>query len=178
MTRIFVYDLDGSRLETLEGPAVADHLASLGVGYERWALRPVPSPEEVLAVYAPEVEALCARYGYQSVDVVRMTPDHPQREAARARFRDEHTHSDDETRFFVEGSGVFYLRLDDRVHAVLCEAGDLLRVPAHTRHWFDMGRSPSFCAVRLFCRPDGWVASFTGDPIAARVADFDVLASP
>jgi 1,2-dihydroxy-3-keto-5-methylthiopentene dioxygenase len=180
MTQIFVYDLEGSLLEVLEGPAVADHLAALGVDYERWALHPLhdASPEGVLAVYSAEVQALSERHGYQSVDVVRMTPDHPQREAARAKFRDEHIHEDDETRFFVEGSGIFYLRFDERVHAVVCRAGDLLRVPARTRHWFDMGRAPSFCAIRLFRRPDGWVASFTGDPIAASIADYDGMVSP
>ncbi|RZM07821.1 MAG: hypothetical protein EOP67_72695, partial [Sphingomonas sp.] len=35
-----------------------------------------------------------------------------------------------------------------------------------TRHWFDMGPAPRFTAIRLFAEPDGWVARFTGDPIA------------
>ncbi|MEQ1564597.1 MAG: cupin [Myxococcota bacterium] len=179
MTRVFV--LDPAELGgwgRVDGPEVAHHLASLGVDYERWPLRPLvaPSPEQVSAAYAPEIERLSARHGYHSVDVVRMTPDHPGRVEARAKFLSEHVHDDDETRFFVEGSGVFYLRLAERVHAVFCEAGDLLRVPAGTRHWFDMGSSPQFCAIRLFTRADGWVATFTGDPIAARMPDYDALA--
>lgn len=172
VTRIFVYDAaSGALLRTVE--AVGEHLARHGVDYERW---PVRAAEDVLAEYAPEVQRLSARHGYQSVDVVRMQPDHPNREAARAKFLNEHVHDDDETRFFVEGSGVFYLHLGDEVHAVFCTAGDLLRVPAGTKHWFDMGTAPLFCAIRLFTTPDGWQANFTGDAISSRLPTYDALA--
>ena len=69
-------------------------------------------------------------------------------------------------RFFVEGAGMFYLRAAGKVHMTLCERGDLISVPAGTRHWFDMGPSPRFTAIRLFTTPEGWVANFTGTPIA------------
>jgi 1,2-dihydroxy-3-keto-5-methylthiopentene dioxygenase len=59
---------------------------------------------------------------------------------------------------------------------VFCTAGDLLRVPAGTKHWFDMGSAPLFCAIRLFTTPDGWQASFTGDAISERVPTYDALA--
>jgi 1,2-dihydroxy-3-keto-5-methylthiopentene dioxygenase len=29
-----------------------------------------------------------------------------------------------------------------------------------------MGSAPHFCAIRFFDNPQGWVAQFTGDPIA------------
>ena len=32
---------------------------------------------------------------------------------------------------------------------MLCETGDLLGVPAGTRHWFDMGTSPQFTAYSV-----------------------------
>jgi len=41
-------------------------------------------------------------------------------------------------------------------------------VPAGTKHWFDMGSAPQFTAIRFFDNPAGWVAEFTGDPIADR----------
>ena len=78
-------------------------------------------------------------------------------------------------RFFVDGRGCFYLHLDDKVYAVVCEAGDLLSVPTGTRHWFDMGVRPTFCAIRFFQKDDGWVGDFTGDPIASRIPDLDEL---
>lgn len=52
---------------------------------------------------------------------------------------------------------------------VVCGRGDFLNVPAGTPHWFDMGPSPRFTAIRFFTRPDGWVAIPTGDPIAQRL---------
>ncbi len=52
------------------------------------------------------------------------------------------------------------------MHGVLCTRGDLISVPAKTRHWFDMGPRPEFKAIRLFITPEGWVANYTGDKIA------------
>jgi 1,2-dihydroxy-3-keto-5-methylthiopentene dioxygenase len=54
----------------------------------------------------------------------------------------------------------------------LCERGDLISVPAGTRHWFDMGPAPRFTAIRLFTTPAGWVANFTGEPIARGFPSF------
>jgi 1,2-dihydroxy-3-keto-5-methylthiopentene dioxygenase len=102
-----------------------------------------------------------------------MTPDHPERQALRQKFLAEHTHSEDEVRFFVEGCGLFCLHIGDEVLQVLCERNDWLAVPAGTRHWFDMGPAPHFCALRFFNDPAGWVADFTGDPIAERYPRLD-----
>jgi 1,2-dihydroxy-3-keto-5-methylthiopentene dioxygenase len=100
------------------------------------------------------------------VDAIRLTPEHPDREALRRKFLAEHTHSEDEVRFFVEGRGLFCLHIGEEVLQVLCEQNDFLRVPAGTRHWFDMGGAPRFTAIRFFDNPEGWVAQFTGDGIA------------
>jgi 1,2-dihydroxy-3-keto-5-methylthiopentene dioxygenase len=118
------------------------------------------------------VDRLMRENGFKSVDVVSLTPDHPQREALRARFLDEHTHSEDEVRFFVDGQGLFYIHKAEQVYAVLCEKGDLVSVPDNTTHWFDMGPEPRFTAIRLFSNPEGWVASFTGSDIASRFPRF------
>ena len=95
-------------------------------------------------------------------------PEHPQRAELRRKFLSEHTHGEDEVRFFVAGSGLFTLHIKERVYNMLCCRGDLIGVPAGTPHWFDMSARPSFTAIRLFTNPDGWVARFTGDPIAER----------
>ncbi|MBN9740230.1 hypothetical protein DMP23_03775 [Amycolatopsis sp. A1MSW2902] len=42
-----------------------------------------------------------------------------------------------EDRFFVRGAAVWYLHAGREVHAVLCEPGDVLTVPAGVRHWQD-----------------------------------------
>jgi 1,2-dihydroxy-3-keto-5-methylthiopentene dioxygenase len=172
MTRLTLYTPAGERaLETGDPADIAEALSAIGVRFEQWPSRPLPADADqqaVLDAFAPEVERLKAEHGYRSVDVIRMTPEHPEREALRSKFLSEHCHSEDEVRFFVEGEGLFTLRNDAWIHAVLCQAGDLISVPAGMRHWFDMGPSPHFTAIRLFVDPAGWVANFTGDAIADR----------
>jgi 1,2-dihydroxy-3-keto-5-methylthiopentene dioxygenase len=157
---------------TDRGEIVA-RLAAIGVGLEQWSAdRPLPpraSDAEILAAYAPQIEALKARGGYRSVDVVRLTPEHPNREAMRTKFLAEHVHDDDEVRFFVEGAGMFFIRASGQVHALECGVGDLIVLPRGTTHWFDTGARPYFTAIRLFTTAGGWVARFTGDPIAERI---------
>jgi cupin superfamily acireductone dioxygenase involved in methionine salvage len=75
--------------------------------------------------------------GYVLVDALHMTPadtDEWTEHAAQARqkFLAEHTHDDDEDRFFARGAGVFYLHVDGKAYGVLCEAGDLLSIPENT----------------------------------------------
>ena len=158
---------------TSEPLEIARELGRIGVEFERWhattELPPGADQDAVLAAYRADVERLSLRGGYRSTDVVRMQPDHPDRDALRAKFLAEHTHADDEVRFFVEGAGAFYVRDGARVLKIVAERGDLLRLPAGTRHWFDMGPAPYFAAIRLFVSPEGWVARFTGDAIAQRV---------
>lgn len=151
---------------------IAAELNARGIGFERWpariALAAGASSAQILAAYAAEITQVQARGNYPTVDAIRLTPDHPEREALRRKFLAEHTHSEDEVRFFVEGRGLFCLHIGDEVLQVLCEADDWISVPAGTRHWFDMGSAPQFCAIRFFDNPEGWVAQFTGAGIAER----------
>ena len=107
-----------------------------------------------------------AEKGYQSWDVISIRADNPQKEVLRTKFLSEHTHGEDEVRFFVEGAGLFCLHLDGKIYQILCEKNDLISVPAGTPHWFDMGSQPHFTAIRIFDNPEGWIANFTGDAIA------------
>ncbi|MHC1479461.1 1,2-dihydroxy-3-keto-5-methylthiopentene dioxygenase [Frateuria aurantia] len=175
MSRLRIYnDQNPSGIvdELTDHAAIAARLAEIGVRFEQWAtphaLPPGASQEAVIAAYQADIDRLCSAEGYQAVDVVSLRPDHPQRAAFREKFLDEHTHSEDEVRFFVEGAGQFTLHVGHQVFEVLCEQGDLISVPDGTRHWFDMSESPYFVAIRLFTNPEGWVASFTGEPIATR----------
>ena len=162
---------------TTDHATITTRLAAIGVRFERWTASVTLTPEAtdaaVIAAYRGDIDRLMTANGYQSVDVLRCLPDNPQRETLRAKFLNEHTHDDDEVRFFVEGGGMFYLRIGGAIHAVLCTRGDLISVPAHTRHWFDMGPLPHFTAVRLYISPEGWVANFTGDPIAAHLPAYN-----
>jgi 1,2-dihydroxy-3-keto-5-methylthiopentene dioxygenase len=170
MSRLQIFDeADGTTplLETEDGARIAAELAQIGVRFERWPTREI-GDAAILDAYAPEIERLKAEGGYLSVDTISMTPDHPDRATLRGKFLSEHTHGEDEVRFFVDGEGLFTLHDDGRVFNMLCTQGDLISVPAGMTHWFDMGPSPRFTAIRLFRNPDGWIAHFTGDAIADR----------
>jgi len=175
VSRLRIYDesrADAPVAEHVEHDAIARALRAAGVRFERWeAAQPVEpgaSQDEVITAYRADIDRLMRDEGYQAVDVVSLKPDHPDRAAFRARFLNEHTHSEDEVRFFVAGAGQFTLHIGDKVYEVLCEQGDLIGVPDGTRHWFDMSESPYFVAIRLFTNPAGWVAEFTGEDIAER----------
>mgnify|MGYP001806106394 FL=1 len=158
-------------LRSSDAELIARELGARGVRFERWAtpasLAADADQAAILAAYAAEIARVQAEGGYRTVDAIRLGPDHPDREALRAKFLSEHTHAEDEVRFFVEGRGLFCLHIEGEVLQVVCEQGDWIGVPAGTRHWFDTGARPSFCALRFFDNSDGWVASFTGDPIAS-----------
>lgn len=183
MSALYLFsDKDAARplLQTCDQGEIAQLLAAEGVRFEQWrADFPVgdtSTGEEVLRAYTVEIDRLKAQGGYRAADVINMYPEHPEKETLRRKFLDEHRHAEDEVRFFVRGDGLFYLHLEDRVAAVQCCAGDLISVPANTRHWFDMGDSPSFTAIRIFTNPEGWVAEFTGDDIAATFPRYEALA--
>jgi 1,2-dihydroxy-3-keto-5-methylthiopentene dioxygenase len=159
-------------LETDEHARVAAELDKVGVRFERWEaaadIAPGADPETVIAAYRRDIDRLMQSEGYQAVDVISLNADHPDKAALRQKFLNEHTHSEDEVRFFVAGRGLFTLHIDDRVYEVLCVQGDLIGVPDGTRHWFDMSEQPHFVAIRLFTNKEGWVANFTGSDIAAQ----------
>jgi len=179
MSRLKIYAEDNPNdyQEFTDFEAIASQLSAQGIGFERWdASQPLQNDStqaDVITAYQVDVDKLMQDNGFQTVDVVSLTPEHPDKDAFRAKFLDEHTHSEDEVRFFVDGSGLFYVHANNKVYGMLCEKGDLLNVPAGTTHWFDMGPQPFFKCIRLFTNPEGWVANFTGDNIANRFPKLD-----
>lgn len=192
MTLLALYDhrdhggTDG-QLQPMPGLLTSDvalithELQQRGIAFERWPaqaeLAPDADQEQILRIYAAEIERVQEGGGYATVDAIRMTPDHPDRLALRQKFLAEHTHSEDEVRFFVEGRGLFCLHIDHEVLQLVCEQNDWIAVPAGTRHWFDMGPAPRFCALRFFNNSEGWIADFSGDSIAEHYPRLDALIS-
>ncbi len=154
-------------------------LAAIDVKFERWTANCELSADDdqatVIGAYQDSIDKLKQQYGFQSVDVINLSQDHPQKAEFRQKFLAEHIHEDFEVRFFIDGCGLFYLHIGDKVYAVLCEKGDLISVPANTTHWFDMGANPSFKCIRLFTTPEGWVAKFTGSEIALSFPTLDEI---
>lgn len=173
MSRLRIFDENRPATPTasfVDHASIKRELAKAGVRFEQWAanqpIAPGASQEEVIAAYRSDIDRLMREEGYQAVDVISLKPDHPERATLREKFLSEHTHSEDEVRFFVAGAGQFTLHLGNQIYDVLCEAGDLIGVPDGTRHWFDMSEAPYFVAIRLFSNKDGWVAKYTGSDIA------------
>jgi len=163
--------------ESREFAAIAQKLGAAGVRFEQWKaaidLPPHADDALIMKAYAAEIERLKREEGYKTVDVIRVMPDNPKRFELRQKFLSEHTHVEDEVRFFVDGAGVFYLHIDGQVYMTLCERGDLIGVPDGVPHWFDFGATPHVAAIRLFTNAEGWVAQYTGDDIADYFPKFE-----
>jgi 1,2-dihydroxy-3-keto-5-methylthiopentene dioxygenase len=145
---------------------VTAYLATLGIDYERWPLAQRAAAnapaEAVLAAYAPEIEKLKAKGGYVTADVIDVTAATPGLDAMLARFSTEHWHDEDEVRFIIRGRGLFHIHPGQGpVIAIEVEAGDLIRVPRGTHHWFDLCADKDIRAIRLFQDKAGWTPHYT-----------------
>lgn len=150
---------------------IAATLAEQGIRFERWtAQSPVQADTGqagVLAAYQVQIDRLQHEGGYRAVDVISASGD------TMSELLHEHVYSDDLVRFFAAGRSLVSVRAGEYVHAVVCEKGDLIVVPAGLRVWIDGGDNPHFVAVRLFNQPEGVVAQFTGEKLAERYARLD-----
>src|SRR5947207_15526921 len=145
---------------------VRAQLATMGRDYERWKqaheVAAGASAAEILAAYAPEIERLKAQGGYVAADVIDVTSTTPGLDAMLNRFNSEHWHDEDEVRFIIEGRGLFHIHpREGNVVSITVEAGDLLRVPRGTWHWFDLCQEKRIRANRLFQDTSGWTPHYT-----------------
>ena len=146
--------------------AITRYLSGIAIDCERWEpshpVAPGAPAEEILAAYGVEIERLKARGGYVTADVIDVGPTTPGLDAMLEKFSREHWHADDEVRFIIEGRGLFHIHpRNGRVTAVEVEAGDLIRVPRGTWHWFDLCPDRRIRAIRLFQDPAGWAPNYT-----------------
>ena len=173
MSLLTVRDAATGALELRSDAAeeIAATLAAIGVRFERWPQAAIPADapaEQVLAAYRPQLDAFLRDTGAGTADVIKLDPSHPQKDAMRAKFLSEHTHTEDEVRYFHAGAGNFVLHVGGRVYDAHCTAGDLISVPAHVTHWFDAGTEPSFTVLRVFTDTTGWTPHYTGSDMAER----------
>ena len=150
---------------------IAAALAPIGVRFERWlhpaAIDPDAPTDTILAAYAPHLDALIAGHA-GSADIVRLRPGNEAYPAMRAKFLDEHIHTEDEVRYFIQGAGHFILHANASVYDAHCTAGDLISVPSGLKHWFDAGAAPNATILRIYTDTSGWTPHYTGDTIATR----------
>jgi len=89
-------------------------------------------------------------------------------------FMQEHTHSEPEARQFLAGGGVFWFRQEHTVLAVFCKVGDLIQIPAHLPHWFELGPNPYAKVKRFFGTPEGGEPCYTERPLGKVTLQFDL----
>lgn len=159
--------LDPTRLEMRDPKDIKKFMNERGIIFEQWeASMPLKDSDDqatILKAYEHELKPYMEKNGYLSADVINVHKDTPNIEAIRAKFLSEHTHSEDEVRFFVDGEGQFFFHLPDRqeVFKLLCEKGDFISVPKGYTHWFDLAPKYHVKAIRVFQTQEGWVANYT-----------------
>ena len=147
-----------------DADAIADYLRVIGVDYERWPTADMSqdAKEEVLAAYRSEIQSLMKKGSYVTADVIDIKPETPGLDLMLDKFNKEHWHDEDEVRFIVDGHGLFHIAPPGGdVVSIEMEAGDLIRVPRGTLHWFNLCSDRRVRAIRLFQDPSGWTPHYT-----------------
>ncbi|MBK7708060.1 MAG: cupin domain-containing protein [Acidobacteria bacterium] len=169
-----IVDIPDKNIRLTDPALIRETLAGVGIDYERWDAKesrvsPDASEAEILEAYEPEIETLKRSGGYVTADVINIVPTTPNLEAMLGKFNKEHWHDEDEIRFIVKGHGLFHIApKDGPVVSVEMEAGDLIRVPRGTLHWFDLCADRMVRAIRLFQDPAGWTPHYTESGIDNR----------
>jgi len=154
--------------EIQDPQAIARFLAPFGIWYEKWEVEGRidgdAGSEEILAAYDDEIQALNRKHGFVTADVIDVSADTPGLDEMLNKFNKEHTHTEDEVRFIVKGRGIFHIRPENGpIFALQTDAGDLINVPAGTRHWFDLCEEQEIRAIRLFLDKSGWTPHYVED---------------
>jgi 1,2-dihydroxy-3-keto-5-methylthiopentene dioxygenase len=153
--------------------AVTEYLGGIGIDYDVWEpshpLSAGASQDEILDAYSGEIDKLKAAGGYVTADVINVSPQTPNLDAMLAKFSREHWHDEDEVRFIVQGRGLFHVHpKESPVVGIEVEAGDLIRVPRGTLHWFDLCSDRQLRCIRLFQDPGGWTPWYTDSGVDAK----------
>jgi 1,2-dihydroxy-3-keto-5-methylthiopentene dioxygenase len=181
MAILRIYKSHSEYQDITDSGEITKLLAGQGIKFEKWSagqnLAVDATPEDVMKAYNAEISRLKQERGFTDQDVIAIHPEFQGHETLRRKFLNEHTHTDDEARFFVDGSGLFMIHNDAGFFGLLCEKGDLVNVPKGTKHWFDMGAKPHFKCIRVFTNQEGWIGHFTGDAVSEKYPDFDQFMS-
>ena len=69
-------------------------------------------------------------------------------------------------RFTIAGRGIFHIHPEQGpVFGITVESGDLINVPAGTKHWFNLCEDKTIRCIRLFLDPAGWSPLYVDDPV-------------
>ena len=165
--------------ETTDFSKIEKRLAAIGVSLRQWPVPQTPrakdlldkqsltdaEKEEFLKMVDNRFEELKRDKGYQTRDMVVIHEGIPNIGEMLAKFDKIHTHSDDEVRYIVGGSGYFgFVEKDGGQFLLEVTSGDYINVPANSEHWFEMKDCTRCKAVRYFIDTSGWTPHYTGRP--------------
>ena len=174
-----ILSIPNQQVQVTDPQEIRAFMNDRGIFFDQWfcdvEFEDHASTEEILAAYHRDLDPFMKNGGYQTADVISINSLTENYEAIRAKFLAEHTHSEDEIRFFVDGQGLFWFHLENEdVFNLLCERGDLISVPAGTKHWFDAGETHPFVkAIRIFIDMSGWIPQYTESSLEQQFKDFN-----
>lgn len=160
-----------SEQKTINDPQeISAFLKPFGIWFEQWKvdgrLKETATDQDILAEYAPEIEAVKKRGGFVTADVINVNPQTPNLDGMLQKFNKEHTHDEDEVRFTVSGKGIFHLHPEGGpVFGVTVESGDMINVPRGTKHWFNLCDDRHIRCIRFFEAPSGWTPHYIEEGI-------------
>lgn len=167
-----IVNIPDQNIQLTDVASIKDRLAGIGIDYERWEtvkdVSAEASDSEILEAYSDEIERLKATGGYVTADVINVVPTTPGLDEMLNKFNKEHWHDEDEVRFIVKGHGLFHIApKGGDIVSIEMEAGDLIRVPRGTLHWFNLCGDRTVRAIRLFQDISGWTPNYTGSGVDA-----------
>jgi 1,2-dihydroxy-3-keto-5-methylthiopentene dioxygenase len=167
-----VVDVPDRKLRLAESAEIAAYLHGIGIDYAKWeGLLQVSgdaTDQEILDGYSNEIEILKQKGGYVTADVINIVPTTPGLDMMLNKFNKEHWHDEDEVRFIVKGHGLFHIAPEGGdVVSIEMEAGDMIRVPRGTKHWFNLCGDKTVRAIRLFQDVSGWTPQYTDSGVDA-----------
>ncbi len=159
--------LEPMHKEIIDTSEIKAFMNERGIIFEQWEtsmpLKDDDTQETILKAYDHELGPYMRKHGYINADVINVHKETPNIEAIRTKFLSEHTHAEDEVRFFVDGEGQFFFHFQKsrEIFRLTCQKGDFISVPKGVPHWFDLAPKYHVKAIRIFQTPEGWVANYT-----------------
>lgn len=155
---------------TTDVDQIKTYLSGIGIDYDVWPLvkvAPDADGEAVLQAYADKIDEAKEKGHYTSVDVINVNSLTAGIDEMLAKFNREHWHDEDEVRFTIAGRGLFHIHpAKGPVVAIEVGAGDMIRVPKGTHHWFNLCGTKEIKTIRFFQDKSGWTPHYTGTKAA------------
>ncbi len=158
----------------------SEKLAEVGVHFEQWpTMTHLPNApvleSDVFKIYRDQITKVKESFGYSQVDVVTMKPTDAFSVSVRGRYLSEHTHEEDEVRFFLAGKVLVYLNINHKIHILECSRGDFVIIPSGVKHWMDIGPKPDFSVIRWFNSKNVFTNHFTDSFVAEATPRWEAI---